>query len=74
MSLYNTITLNDSLYKLSELGEAELKTIIDAVIEEKKEEERLAEEALRVNVGSRSNTNSRNQFNPMSNGGGVVFL
>ena len=42
VSLYNTITLNDSLYSLSELEENELKTIIDAIIEEKKEEDRLA--------------------------------
>ena len=74
VSLYNTITLNDSLYKLSELGEGELKTIIDAVIEEKKEEDRLAEEALRANAGSRPNTNSQNQFNPMSGGGGKWYF
>ena len=74
VSLYNTITLNDSLYKLSELGEEELKTIIDAVIQEKKEEDRLAEEALRANAGSRPNTNSQNQFNPMSGGGGKWYF
>ena len=74
VSLYNTITLNDSLYKLSELGEGELKTIIDAVIEEKKEEDRLAEEALRANAGSRPNINSQNQFNPMSGGGGKWYF
>ena len=74
VSLYNTIALSDSLYKLSELGEEELKTIIDAVIEEKKEEDRLAEEALRANAGSRPNTNSQNQFNPMSSGGGKWYF
>ena len=47
VNLYNTITLNDSLYSLSELDEDELKTIIDAIIEEKKEEDRLAKEALK---------------------------
>ena len=74
VSLYNTIALNDSLYSLSELGEDELKTIIDAIIEEKKEEDRLAKEALRANAGSRSNINSRNQFNPMSGGGGKWYF
>ena len=74
VNLYNTITLNDSLYKLSELDEDELKKIIDAIIEEKKEEERLAEEALRANAGARPNTNSRNQFNPMSGGGGKWYF
>ena len=74
VSLYNTITLNDSLYSLSELEENELKTIIDAIIEEKKEEDRLAKEALKANAGSRSNTNSRNQFNPMSGGGGKWYF
>ena len=74
VSLYNTIALNDSLYSLSELGEDELKTIIDAIIEEKKEEDRLAKEALRANAGSRSNTNSQNQFNPMSGGGGKWYF
>ena len=70
VSLYNTIALNDSLFSLSDLDEDELKTIIDAIIEEKKEKDRLfAKEALRANAGSRSNTNSRNQFNPMSGGG-----
>ena len=72
--LYNTITLNDSLYSLSEVGEDELKTIIDAIIEKKKEEDRLAKEALKANAGSRSNTNSRNQFNPMSGGGGKWYF
>ena len=74
VSLYNTITLNDSLYSLSEMEEDELKTIIDAIIEEKKEEDRLAKEALKANAGSRSNTNSRNQFNPMSGGGGKWYF
>ena len=74
VDLYNTITLNDSLYSLSELDEDELKTIIDEIIEEKKEEERLAKEALRANAGSRSNTNSRNQFNPLSGGGGKWYF
>ena len=74
VNLYNTITLNDSLYKLSELDEDELKKIIDAIIEEKKEEERLAKEALRANAGARPNTNSRNQFNPMSGGGGKWYF
>ena len=74
VNLYNTITLNDSLYKLSELEEDELKTIIDAIIEEKKEEERLAKEVLRANAGARPNTNSRNQFNPMSGGGGKWYF
>ena len=74
VSLYNTITLNDSLFSLSELEEDELKTIIDAIIEEKKEEDRLAKEALKANAGSRSNTNSRNQFNPMSGGGGKWYF
>ena len=74
VSLYNTIALNDSLYSLSELGEDELKTIIDAIIEEKKEEDRLAKEALRANAGPRSNTNTRNQFNPMSGGGGKWYF
>ena len=74
VDLYNTITLNDSLYSLSELDEGELKTIIDEIIEEKKEEERIAKEALRANAGSRSNTNSRNQFNPLSGGGGKWYF
>ena len=74
VDLYNTITLNDSLYSLSELDEDELKTIIDEIIEEKKEEERIAKEALRANAGSRSNTNSRNQFNPLSGGGGKWYF
>ena len=74
VNLYNTITLNDSLYNLSELEEDELKTIIDKIIEEKKEEERLAKEALRANAGSRPNTNSRNQFNPLSGGGGKWYF
>ena len=74
VDLYNTITLNDSLYSLSELDEDELKTIIDEIIEEKKEEDRLAKEALRANAGSRSNTNSRNQFNPLSGGGGKWYF
>lgn len=74
VDLYNTITLNDSLYSLSELDEGELKTIIDEIIEEKKEEERLAKEALRASAGSRSNTNSRNQFNPLSAGGGKWYF
>ncbi|GIR12227.1 MAG: hypothetical protein CM15mP23_08020 [Cryomorphaceae bacterium] len=51
-----------------------MKTIIDAIIEEKKEEDRLAKEALRANAGTRSNTNSRNQFNPMSGGGGKWYF
>ena len=74
VKLYNTISLSDSLYSLSELEEDELKGIIDAIIEEKKEEERLAKEVLRSNAGSRSNTNSRNQFNPMSGGGGKWYF
>ena len=74
VNLYNTIALNDSLYSLSELDDDELKTIIDAIIEEKKEEDRLAKEALRANLGARSNTNSRNQFNPMSGGGGKWYF
>ena len=72
--LYNTITLNDSLISLSELSEAELKTIIDAIIEEKREEDRLAKEALKSNTGPRFNNNSRNQFNPMSGGGGKWYF
>ena len=74
VGLYNTINLQDSLYTLSGLGEEELKTLIDAIIEEKKEEERQAKEALKANSGVRSNTNSQNQFNPMSGGGGGWYF
>ena len=74
VKLYNTISLSDSLYRLSELEEDELKGIIDAIIQEKKEEERLAKEVLRSNARSRSNTSSRNQFNPMAGGGGKWYF
>jgi len=73
VDLYNTISLQDSLYNLSGLEEKELKTLIDAIIEEKKEEERQAKEALKANSRSRPNTNSRNQHNPISGGGWYFY-
>jgi len=73
VDLYNTISLQDSLYTLSGLEEEELKTLIDAIIEEKKKEERQAKEALKANSRPRSNTNSRNQINPMSGGGWYFY-
>jgi len=74
VELYNTINLQDSLLTLSSLSEDDLNALIDAIIEEKKEEDRLAKEALKSNSGARSSTNSRNQFNPMSGGGGAWYF
>ena len=74
VELYNTINLQDSLLTLSTMSEADLNALIDAIIEEKKEEDRLAKEALKANSGARPSSNSRNQFNPMSGGGGAWYF
>lgn len=74
VELYSTINLQDSLLTLSTMSEEDLNALIDAIIEEKKEEDRLAKEALKANSGSISSSNSRNQFNPMSGGGGAWYF
>jgi len=74
VELYNTINLQDSLLTLSTMSEEDLNALIDAIIEEKKEEDRLAKEALKANSGARPSSNSRNQFNPMSGGGGAWYF
>lgn len=74
VDLYNTIHLQDSLLTLSTMDEEELNALIDEIIEEKKEADRQAKEALKANAGARPNTNSRNQFNPMSGGGGAWYF
>jgi len=74
VELYNTINLQDSLLTLSAMSEEDLNALIDAIIEEKKEEDRLAKEALKANSGARPSTNSRNQFNPTSGGGGAWYF
>ena len=74
VELYNTINLQDSLLTLSTMSEEDLNTLIDAIIEDKKEEDRQAKEALKANSGARPSSNSRNQFNPMSGGGGAWYF
>ena len=74
VELYNTINLQDSLLTLSTMSEEDLNALIDAIIEDKKEEDRLAKEALKANSGARPSSNSRNQFNPMSGGGGAWYF
>jgi tetratricopeptide (TPR) repeat protein len=74
VSLYNTITLQDSLMTLSLLDEDALLEMIDQLIEDKKEEDRQAKAALKAGSGGRQNTNSRNQFNPMAGGGGAWYF
>ena len=73
VELYNTINLQDSLLTLSTLPEEDLNALIDAIIEEKKEEDRQAKEAMKANSGGRPNSNSRNQFNPTSGGAAWYF-
>jgi tetratricopeptide (TPR) repeat protein len=48
--------------------------MIDQIIEEKKEADRKAKEALKANVGNRQNPNSRNQFNPSAGGSGAWYF
>ena len=48
VDLYNNISLQDSLLNLSTLSEQALNELIDAIIEEKKEEERQAKEVLQI--------------------------
>ncbi len=74
VDLYNTITLQDSLMTLSLLDEDALLEMIDQLIEDKKEEDRLAKAALKSGSGNRQNTNTRNQFNPMAGGGGAWYF
>ena len=74
VDLYNTISLQDSLMTLALLDEDALLEMIDKIIEEKKEEDRKAKEALKSSVGGRQNPNSRNQFNPMAGGGGAWYF
>ena len=74
VGLYNTITLQDSLMTLSLLDETSLLEFIDNLIEDLKEEDLRAKEALKSNPGIRPNTNSRNQFNPMAGGGGAWYF
>ena len=73
VDLYNTISLQDSLYALSGLEEEDLKKLIDGIIEEKKEEERRAKEAFKANSRVRPNTNSRNQQNAISGSGWYFY-
>ena len=73
VELYNTISMQDSLVQLTELSEEDLTALIDEIIEAKKEEERIANEALQANARPQTNSNSRNQFNPMSGGGAWYF-
>jgi len=73
VNLYNTIELQDSLLTMSEMPEDALNSLIDEVIEEKKEEERQAKEAVRSNASMGGRLNDRNSFNPMSSGGGWYF-
>lgn len=74
VDLYNNISLQDSLLNLSTLSEEALNELIDAIIEQKKEEERQAKEALKANSGNRGSTNNRGQFNPMAGGGGGWYF
>jgi len=74
VGLYNTITLQDSLMTLSLLDEDALLAMIDQLIEEKKEADRKAKEALKSNTGNRQNNNSRNQFNPSAGGSGAWYF
>ena len=73
VELHNTIGLQDSLLKLSKLDDVELKTLIANIIEEKKEEERLAKEAVKANARVRPNTNSRNTPNTITGGGWYFY-
>ena len=74
VKLYNIISMQDSLMQLSELSEEDLTALIDNIIESKKEEERLAKEALQANARPQTNSNSRNQFNPMAGAGGAWYF
>jgi len=74
VDLYNTIALKDSLMTLSLLDEEALLEMIDQLIEDKKEADRKAKEALKSNVGNRQNSNSRNQFNPSAGGSGAWYF
>lgn len=73
VELHNTVNLQDSLLKLSELDELELKSLIANIIEEKKEEERLAKEAVKANARVRPSTNSRNGMNTITGGGWYFY-
>ena len=74
VELYNIITLQDSLLNLASLDEEALLEKIDKIIEQKKEEDRQAEAALKSGMGNRQSNNTRNQFNPMAGGGGAWYF
>ena len=74
VELYNTISMQDSLINLSKLSEEDLTTLINNIIESKKEEERIAKQALQTNSRPQTNSNSRNPFNPMSGAAGAWYF
>lgn len=74
VSLYNNISLQDSLLSLADMPEEELHAKIDEIIEEKKEEERMLREALKGNANVGGVRNDRNSFNPMAGSGGGWYF
>ncbi|MDG1849878.1 MAG: tetratricopeptide repeat protein [Flavobacteriales bacterium] len=73
VELYNTISLQDSLYQLSSLDEVELKSLIENIIKEKKEEKHRAKEALKANARIRPTSNSRNSLSTITGGGWYFY-
>lgn len=74
VGLYNTISLQDSLMTLSLLDETTLLEFIENLIEDLKEADLRAKEAVKQNAGNRPTSNSRDQFNPMAGGGGAWYF
>jgi len=73
VDLYNTIHLQDSLYQLSSLDETEIKSLIQNIIKERKDEERRAKEALKANARIRPTSNSRNSLSTITGGGWYFY-
>jgi tetratricopeptide (TPR) repeat protein len=77
VELYTTIQVQDSLIELSHLPEEDLLAAIDAIIEQKKEEDAAAKTAAQAALrgGSRYNSQtSGNQRNPMAGMSGAWYF